>query len=216
MYARKSAHRVVASAALAAVLALLPATSSVAYAQGNVNAPGQAKKAGSISVPVTGTATEGAAVHNVAGTFTIQRFAQSEDQIFAIGTLVGTITSATPGVAPRTFVTQTAMRMVLPDEAGAPVALAAPGPVALAAPGDVTAQATCDVLNLVLGPLDLNLLGLEIHLNQVVLDIVAVTGAGNLLGNLLCAITGLLDGGALSQVLGQVVTLLNSLLGILG
>ena len=39
--------------------------------------------------------------------------------------------------------------------------------------------ATCDILNLVLGPLDLNLRGLEIHLNQVVLDIVAVTGAGN-------------------------------------
>ena len=46
-----------------------------------------------------------------------------------------------------------------------------------------------------LGPLDLNLLGLEIHLQRVVLDIVAVAGAGNLLGNLLCAVAGLLDGG---------------------
>jgi hypothetical protein len=205
MHARKSAHRVVASAALATVLALLPATSSVAYAQGNPNAPGQAGKAGSIAVPVAGTATEGAVAHNVAGTFTIQRFAESQGQIFAVGTLVGTVTSATPGVAPRTFVTQTAMRMVMPNEGSAPAALAAPG--------DVTALATCDVLNLVLGPLDLNLLGLEIHLNQVVLDIVAVTGAGNLLGNLLCAITGLLDG---AGALGQIVTLLNSLLAILG
>ena len=33
---------------------------------------------------------------------------------------------------------------------------------------------------------------------QVVLDIVAVTGAGNLLGNLLCAVAGLLDGSACS------------------
>lgn len=48
---------------------------------------------------------------------------------------------------------------------------------------------------------------------QVVLDIVAATGAGNLLGNLLRAITGLLDGpGALSQI----VTLLNSVLALLG
>src|SRR5215203_2301492 len=54
--------------------------------------------------------------------------------------------------------------------------------------------AACDILNLVLGPLDLNLLGLEVHLKQVVLDIVAVAGAGNLLGNLLCAVAGLLDG----------------------
>ena len=35
------------------------------------------------------------------------------------------------------------------------------------------ALGSCDVLNLVLGPLDLNLLGLEVHLNQVVLDVVA-------------------------------------------
>ena len=32
--------------------------------------------------------------------------------------------------------------------------------------------ASCDILNLVLGPLDLNLLGLEVHLKQVVLDII--------------------------------------------
>ena len=35
--------------------------------------------------------------------------------------------------------------------------------------------ASCDILNLVLGPLDLNVLGLEVHLNQVVLDIVGAT-----------------------------------------
>ena len=44
-----------------------------------------------------------------------------------------------------------------------------------------------EVLHLVLGPLDLNLLGLVVHLNQVVLDITAQSGPGNLLGNLLCA-----------------------------
>jgi hypothetical protein len=72
--------------------------------------------------------------------------------------------------------------------------------------------ASCDILNLVLGPLDLNVLGLEVHLNQVVLDIVAVTGAGNLLGNLLCAVAGLLDGGG---PLGQIAALLNQILAIL-
>ena len=51
------------------------------------------------------------------------------------------------------------------------------------------------------------------HLNQVVLDITAVPGAGNLLGNLLCAIAGLLDGGS---PLGGLAALLNNLLAALG
>ena len=55
------------------------------------------------------------------------------------------------------------------------------------------AAVTCTILHLVLGPLDLNLLGLHVHLNRVVLDITAVSGAGNLLGNLLCAVAHLLD-----------------------
>lgn len=75
--------------------------------------------------------------------------------------------------------------------------------------------AACDVLNLVLGPLDLNLLGLEINLQRVVLDIVAVPGAGNLLGNLLCAVAGLLDGSPLAGLLGQLRNLLNQILGLL-
>jgi len=73
---------------------------------------------------------------------------------------------------------------------------------------------SCDILNLVLGPLDLNLLGLTVHLNRVVLDIVAVTGAGNLLGNLLCAVAGLLDGTG-TGLLAQLSLLLNRILGAL-
>jgi hypothetical protein len=76
-----------------------------------------------------------------------------------------------------------------------------------------TAAATCPILHLVLGPLDLDLLGLQIHLNRVVLDITAQSGPGNLLGNLLCAVAGLLDGTpALSDVLGVVRDLLNAIL----
>lgn len=69
---------------------------------------------------------------------------------------------------------------------------AAPGTsTGLAAAADIPVPAGCTVLHLVLGPLDLNLLGLAIVLQQVTLDIVAVPGPGNLLGNLLCAIVGL-------------------------
>jgi hypothetical protein len=83
------------------------------------------------------------------------------------------------------------------------------------ASGPAAASArTCAILNLVLAPLDLNLLGLQVHLDRVVLNVVAVSGAGNLLGNLLCAVAGLLDGG-LGGLLGQVQALLNQILGVL-
>jgi hypothetical protein len=75
------------------------------------------------------------------------------------------------------------------------------------------AVAPCRILNLVLGPLDLNLLGLEVHLNRVVLDIVARPGAGNLLGNLLCAVAGLLDStGVVNQL--RLANVLNRILAI--
>jgi hypothetical protein len=51
---------------------------------------------------------------------------------------------------------------------------------------------SCDILNLDLGPLHLDLLGLVVDLAPVHLDITGLTGDGKLVGNLLCAITGLL------------------------
>ena len=76
------------------------------------------------------------------------------------------------------------------------------------------AGTTCAILHLELGPLDLNLLGLAVSLDDcdggpVVVDITGERGAGNLLGNLLC---GLLGGGGLN--LGD--TLQDLLDGILG
>lgn len=78
-----------------------------------------------------------------------------------------------------------------------------------------SARATCPILHLVLGPLDLDLLGLQVHLDRVVLNVDAQSGPGNLLGNLLCAVAGLLDGG-LQGLLGRLTTLLNQILGQLG
>jgi hypothetical protein len=75
------------------------------------------------------------------------------------------------------------------------------------------AKATCRILHLVLAPLNLNLLGLKVHLDRVLLNIVAVSGAGQLLGNLLCAVAHLLDsGGTLSQLLTKLGQILNQLL----
>ena len=69
----------------------------------------------------------------------------------------------------------------------------------------MTEPATCPILHLDLGPLDLNLLGLHVTLSRVVLDVEAIPGPGNLLGNLLCAIAGLLDGVDLGGVLGNLL-----------
>ena len=79
---------------------------------------------------------------------------------------------------------------------------------------DLVTPAGCTILTLDLGPLHLDLLGLVIDLAPINLDITAVPGAGNLLGNLLCAIAGLLDGpgGALNGI----AALLNRLLTGLG
>jgi hypothetical protein len=79
---------------------------------------------------------------------------------------------------------------------------------------DVAVTQGCSILNLDLGPLHLDLLGLVIDLAPVHLDITAVPGAGNLLGNLLCAVAGLLDGPA--NPLGGIAALLNRLLTGLG
>jgi len=53
-------------------------------------------------------------------------------------------------------------------------------------------------------------LGLQVDLSRVVLDITAIQGAGNLLGNLLCAVAGLLDNPS------GLATLLNQILAALG
>jgi hypothetical protein len=55
-------------------------------------------------------------------------------------------------------------------------------------PREITV-ASCKVLDLILGPLDLNLLGLMVHLDQVHLQITADPNGG-VLGSLFCALAG--------------------------
>jgi len=64
------------------------------------------------------------------------------------------------------------------------------------AAGEITTQqvAACQILDLDLAPINLNLLGLVLDTSLIEIDLAAQPGPGNLLGNLLCAIVGLLDG----------------------
>lgn len=140
--------------------------------------------AGGLTVPVTGTGSGS----SFKGTLTINKFSSTKNQLLANGTLVGTLTNTATG-AVSNVVTQVAI------------------PVA-----NITG--TCEILHLELGPIDLTLLGLVVHVDKIVIDITAQQGGG-LLGDLLCAIANLLNGGSLNNILGQLVLLLNQLLGAL-
>lgn len=76
-------------------------------------------------------------------------------------------------------------------------------PLTLTPEANPSAAATCPILNLSLGPIDLNLLGLVVETSAICLDITAQQGGG-LLGDLLCSVANLLNGGlSLDQILGQ-------------
>lgn len=87
-------------------------------------------------------------------------------------------------------------------------------------PGPLLANAVCPILNLELGPIHLNLLGLHVDTSRICLDITAIPGGG-LLGDLLCAIANLLNGGTpLATILAdltpqQLSTLTNGLTQLL-
>lgn len=51
----------------------------------------------------------------------------------------------------------------------------------------------CPILTLDIGEIFLDLLGLQVETSEIQIDITAVAGEGNLLGNLLCAVASLLD-----------------------
>jgi hypothetical protein len=120
------------------------------------------------------------------GTLDITRFVTQGGVTYAVGSLSGTYTSILGTV---TTITDQIIRLPLTGASG-----------------------SCQILHLELGPVDLDLLGLQIHLDKVVLDITAQSGEGKLLGNLLCAVAGLLDGGSSSAL----TRLLNQILGVLG
>jgi hypothetical protein len=90
-------------------------------------------------------------------------------------------------------------------------------PANLSSSGAPTAP-TCQILDLDIGAIHLDLLGLVVDLAPVHLDIVAQSGPGNLLGNLLCGLVNLLNGlgtgdiTALTQLLQQINLLLSQIL----
>jgi hypothetical protein len=171
---------------------LIALTAAAAVALGLLAGPASAATTPTQSfartVKVTGQTDKGRAF---SGRYTITRFARRGTRVLAVGTLRGTLG--------KRHVVKRHVRMPVVRNAGA-------GLLGQAA-------ATCTILDLTIRPIDLNLLGLVVHLDRVHLLVTGETGPGNLLGNLLCGLTGILDPQALPT--NQLTQLLNGLLGFL-
>ncbi len=181
-------------------------------------------------VAVTGTAANG---QPFAGKLDIQRFQLVNGQLLALGDLSGKVGNrpiehqavALPVNSVNSVPTGAQCTVpqggfggsgaLLPRFDTRPALLDGSQPLLI-----LRTQAACPILNLSLGALDLNLLGLVVTLAPVNLNIVAQSGAGNLLGNLLCDVANLLNQsplnlGGLSGLLNQVTNILNGVLGAL-
>ena len=161
----------------------------------------QPRSAGGLTLQVPLTLDkDGPNETTTAGTLTIKRFVGSAGQIRAEGVL-------TFATATQSFVTPVS------------VPVSATGGTA----GVTIQQAVCEVLELTLGPLDLELAGLNVHLDTVHLVITADPSEGllgQLLAGLLCGGTG---GGGLGGLLGDIaanlqaiVNILNQIIAIIG
>jgi len=135
-----------------------------------------------IQIPINFTSPNG----SFTGVFNLSRFVLQNGQVAAVGTLTGTVTNAA-GQTVGAIVQNLTLSLI-------------------------NINATCDILHLELGPIDLNLLGLVVHVDKIVIDINAQSGPGNLLGNLLCAVANLLNA---NGPLSQLVNLLNQILALL-
>jgi hypothetical protein len=188
-------------ALVAAVMAIAAITAPTASASNGTSVPTKLTSIPALyTMNISGAAKNG---KQFTGTYGIQRFVVKGGAAYAVGTLKGKLKGR--------HVTRYGVTM--------PASLTG-------ATGAQTAQAVCPILHLVIGPVDLNLLGLRVRLGggtnfsqPIVLDLTAYQGQG-LLGDLLCSVSNLLNqNGLLSQLTGQVqqlVATLNSLLSLLG
>jgi hypothetical protein len=187
--------------AVLACLALAIVGAPAASAATSSSAAPRTTNAGPLyKMPIKGVAKNG---KHFKGTYGIYKFVVKNGKVWSVGTLSGRLNGR--------HVQRGNVMM----------------PASLNSGSAAQAAVTCTVLHLVLGPINLNLLGLHVTLgggaaaNQpIVLDITAEQGGG-LLGDLLCGLTNALGGtgGLLGQLTGQLqqlATTLNSLIALLG
>jgi len=185
----------------------------LALASAFIFAPFAASAATKEKKPLKNMAVSGVLFDNdgtSSGTFkgkvSITKFGYDENKgLWVSGSLIGTATTA-DGVVHQD-ISQSFSQVHATLTPGASAA-SSNGASAFA----VTQQGSCSILDLDIGAIHLDLLGLVVDLAPIHLDITAVSGAGNLLGNLLCAVAGLLDpNGFLNTLLGTLTQLLDLL-----
>jgi hypothetical protein len=149
-----------------------------------------------LDVPIAGTLAGGG---TFAGTLSLKEFVAREGQVFALGTVRGTATSAL-GAPLGTALVGT---VALPVTVGAGLAARE------TAAAVVTQQQVCQVLNLEIGSISFDLLGVQVTTLPVGINLTADGSGANVLGHLICTILE-----TVNNVLG-LVDLLNALLGLL-
>jgi hypothetical protein len=208
--------RVVGSLLTLAIVAVCLASESAA--QGNSPT---ARSQGGVVLPIRGTTSTGGTFD---GLFALQRFASGNNgAIVAVGVISGTVLT-NAGAVVGTVLTPVRLPVPVDDIKVIPRSQTgfAPAPSGMRAvwdheapppaPGIVLAQApptNCGVLSLTIGGIDLNVLGLVVTLEDIVLEISGDTSGP--LGALICGVLSVL-----TNAVGSLVNLLNTILGLLG
>lgn len=164
---------------------------STAFVMPTASAQAGSPQGGGLIVPISQTIptsttipTNLAGATSILGSFNITGFQVINGVLNAVGTLTVSILNATGGV----------LQTVTVPGVTAPVS---------------NATGSCSILTLDVGAIHLDLLGLVVDLAPIHLNITAQSGAGNLLGNLLCSVANLLNNGG---PLSQITNLLNQIL----
>jgi hypothetical protein len=222
--------RVCTSIGLAVMVTSLWAALPAAAQRPALPAPAQRASARTVlTLPTTGTFALGG---EFKGTISISRFERRGNDIVAIGLVAGVLSRGSNPIG-----TAVAGEVAWPVRvsSGELAAVSARAPAAgggqvlrvawSAGSSPVAARVvpvqaeTCPVLNVALGPLTVDLLGFQVALSAVTLDLTGVTGTP--LGDLVCAASDLLGNVAglvnlLNSLLGLVTGLLGGLTGGLG
>jgi hypothetical protein len=197
-----SFHRIAAGCG---VLGLLASTQPV-RAQGS-------KAPGAVTLAVAGTSSRGG---DFTGTATITRFEQRDHKIVAVGFVQGVLRRGSR--AGTGFAGEVRWPVIVPSAGIAAASGREPtAPRLRSAVLSITGtrgmtlvpvQAeSCPVLDIALGPVTVNMMGVNVSLSPIALSVTGQTGTP--LGDLVCSVSDLLGNVA------AVVELLNSLLGLL-
>lgn len=204
---------------LLALALLMPFGNAIADQGGNGSS---ARAAGSLTLPISGAVTGGGAF---TGTVTINKFAVQNGQVVAIGFVRGAVTNnvgavLASGLAPVTLPVTVSTLPALTASAASLSGKARIMPALYTGSSGgrwMTVQAaTCGVLHLDLGAIATNLLGFNVSLSPVTLDL-SGDSAGPL-GGLVCQAISLLNNvvglvGVLNSILGSLTGLLGGLTG---